>query len=138
MQLNMLQSSKLVPTILARAHLCGQHDYNSHPLAHIYCVVEMHVQLKVRKTHGGHSLAGYHVGTLMVHYIGQQIYVTKTNDIRGRDTIFYKHKYLTMSIRTKVDTIEDAAKDLKKAIEGGIPQPHKDRETLNKSMGIIK
>ena len=35
-------------------------------------------------------------------------------------------------MRTKVDTIEDAAKNLKKVIEAGIPQSNMDREILTK------
>ena len=60
------------------------------------------------------------------------------NDIRVRDIILYKHKYLIISTRTKIDAIEDATKDPKKAIEGGLPQSNMDRETLNKLMDIFK
>ena len=80
------------------------------------------MQPKIRKTYGAHSIAGCHIGTSMVHYRGQQIYVTKVNDIRVEVTIFYKHKYLTMLTRlNKVDDIDDAAVGLKKTIEGRIP-----------------
>ena len=98
----------------------------------------MHVQPDVSKTYGTHSVADYHVGTSMVQYRCQWIYLAEKNDIRVRDIILYKHKYLIISTRTKIDAIEDATKDPKKAIEGGLPQSNMDRETLNKLMDIFK
>ena len=85
MQLDILQASKLVPTISSYAHIYIQRDYNSHPLA------PMHVQPEIRKTYGAHSVAGCQVGTSIHHYRGQQIYVTETNDVRVGDIIFHKH-----------------------------------------------
>ena len=54
------------------------------------------------------------------------------------DTIFYKHKYLTMPTKTKADAIEEAAKDSKKALDGGIPQTNIDKEAIEKLMEIFK
>ena len=69
---------------------------------------------------------------------GQKVYVGETNSERIEDTIFYKHKYLTMPTKAKADTIGEAVKDLKKAIEGGIPQSNKDKKKIKKLMEIFK
>ena len=78
------------------------------------------------------------MGTSLEHYRGQKIYVKETNSERVGDTIFYKHKYLTMPTKTKADAIEEAAKDLKKTLEGGIPQTNIDKEVIEKLMEIFK
>ena len=106
MGLNMLRPSKLVPMISSLAHLHGQHDYNAHPLAPVGCPVEMHVQTEIRKSFGAHSVAGFHVGTSLKHYRGKKVNVGETNSKHVGDTIFYKHKYLTMSTKTKSDAIK--------------------------------
>ena len=43
-----------------------------------------------------------------------------------------------MPTRTKADTIEEAAKDLKKANKCRIPKSNIDKETIEKLMGIFK
>ena len=43
MTLNLLRQSRLVPKVSTYAHLYGQHDYNSHPLAPLGCEVEAYV-----------------------------------------------------------------------------------------------
>ena len=52
--------------------------------------------------------------------------------------MFYRHKYLTMPTKTKADTVEEAGKDLKKAIEGGIPQFKLDKEAIEKPVEIFR
>ena len=52
----------------------------------------------------------------MEHNRRKKIYIGETNNERIGDTIFYKHKYFTMPTRTKAEAIEEAAKDLKKAL----------------------
>ena len=79
-----------------------------------------------------------HVWTSREHYRGQKVYITETNSKHIGDTIFYKHKYLTMPTKIKADAIEEAAKDLKKAIEGGIPQSNIDKEAIEKLTEILK
>ena len=98
----------------------------------------MHVQPENRKSSGAHSVAGFHVGTSLEHYRGQKVYVKETNSERVGDTIFYKHKYLTMPTKTKADAVVKAAKDLKKALAGGIPQSNIDKEAIEKLMEIFK
>ena len=71
-------------------------------------------------------------------YRGQKVYVGETNSKCIGDTIFYQDKYLTMPTRTKADAIEEAAKDLKQALEGRIPQSIIDKEAIEKLMEIFK
>ena len=98
----------------------------------------MHVQPENCKSFGAHSVPGFHVGTSLEHYRGQKVYVGETNSERVGDTIFYKHKYLTMPTKTEAGAIEEAAKDLKTALDGGIPQTNIDKEAIEKLMEIFK
>jgi hypothetical protein len=41
--LNMLQTSKMTPTVSAYAYLWDEHDYNSNPFAPLGCKVEAHI-----------------------------------------------------------------------------------------------
>jgi hypothetical protein len=41
--LNMLQPSRMTPTVLAYAYLWGQHDYNANPFAPLGCKVKSHL-----------------------------------------------------------------------------------------------
>ena len=102
------------------------------------CAVEIHVKPEVHKMWAPHSVSGFYVGTSFEHYQCNRIWVKGTRSIRTVDTVFFNHTYLIIPMQTKADGIEDGAKDLKWAIEGGIPQSNKDRATILKLMEIFK
>ena len=61
-QLNMLQPSRVVPTISAYAYLYGNHDYNAQPFAPLACKVQMHEMPGTRKSWDAHTVTGWYVG----------------------------------------------------------------------------
>jgi len=138
MTLNMARKSRLVPTISAYAHLHGQHDYNRHPLAPLGCAVEMHVQPDVRETWAAHSVSGFNVGTSFQHYRCYSIWVKNTRSVRVGNTIFFKHKYLTMPTLTTADALLKAAHDMTTALLGGVTTTNQSAEALKQLMDIFK
>ena len=98
----------------------------------------MHVQPEIQKSFGANSVSGYRVETATMHYRQQKIYTTETNSKRIGDTIFYKHEYLTMPTKTKADAVEDVGKDLKKAVEWGIPQSKIGKRAIKKLTEFFK
>jgi hypothetical protein len=138
MTLNMNRPSRLVPTISAYAHLYGQHDYNACPLAPLGCAVEMHVQPSVRETFAPHSVSGFNVGTSLEHYRCYNIWVKDTRSVRVGNTIFFKHKYLTMPTLTNADALLNAANDMQTALWGGIAQTNDTKVAIEKLMEIFK
>ena len=127
MTLNMNRPFKLLPTISAHAHLHGQHDYNACPLAPLGCAVEMHVQPDVRETFAPHSVSGYSVGTSVEHYRCYNIWVSDTRSVRVGNTVFFKHKYLTMPTLTNADALLKAANDMQTTCN---PQAANDMQTI--------
>ena len=136
--LNMLRSSTITPNISAHAHLHGQHDYNAHPLAPLGCAVEMHVQPDIRQTFAPHSVSGYNVGTSFEHYRCYTIWCKDTNSVRTGNTIFFKHKYLTMPTLTRADSLLMAAKDMATTLLGGVATTNDTAEALSQLMNIFK
>ena len=136
--MNMLRPSRLVPNVSAHAHLHGQHDYNAHPLAPLGCAVEMHVVPDVRETFAPHSVSGYHLGTSLEHYRCYKIWIKKTRSERIGNTVFFKHKYLTMPTITNADALLIAAKDMSTALEGGVTKSLETVDAVKKLMEIFK
>ena len=72
-QLNMLQNSRVTPSVSAFAHMYGQHDYDAQPFAVLGCAVELHVMPSKRKTWAAHTETGYYLGTSWEHYRCHQV-----------------------------------------------------------------
>ena len=138
MTLNMLRSSNTTPNVSSYAHLYGQHDYNAHPLTPIGVKVEMHVMPDVRKTYNPHSVSGYCIGTSLKHYRCYRIWVTDTRNVRVGNTVFFKHKYLTMPTITNADALLQAASDMSTALQGGVAQSLETRDAIAALMKIFK
>ena len=54
----------------------------------------------------------------MEHYRCHKIWVKDTKNVRVGNTVFFKHKYLTMPTLTNADALVNAANDLKAALNG--------------------
>ena len=54
------------------------------------------------------------------------------------NTVFFKHKYLTMPTITKVDAINKAADNLRQALEGNWPQNYTTETAIQKLIEIFK
>jgi hypothetical protein len=119
--LNMLRTAQLQPTISAYTYLWGQHDYNANPFAPVGCKVEAHVTPTIRETWAPHTAMGYYIGNAKEHYRCHQVYITNTKHIRTCETVFFKHKYLTMPTITPANLLVKAAKNLVDTILGNFP-----------------
>ena len=121
MQVNMLRQSNVTPKVSAWAHLHGQHDFNRHPLAPLGIEVRSYVPPHKRKTWSVKSQKGHYIGTSMEHYRYYMVDITETRQIQGSETVFFKHKYITMPTVTPADAIIQAAKQLADSLQGKSP-----------------
>ena len=123
MQVNMLRQSNSTPNISAEAHLHGQHDFNRHPLAPLGIEVHSYIPPDKRKTWGIKSKKGYYIGTSREHYRYFHAYIPETGGIQGSETMYFKHKYITMPSVTSADAVVQAAKELVDALKCKLPAP---------------
>jgi hypothetical protein len=107
--LNMLQAAKALPTVSAYTYLWGRHDYNANPFAPLGCKVEAHVTPTVQETWAPHTARGYYISNAKEHYRCHQVYIINIKHIRTCETVFFKHKYLTMPSITPADALIKAA-----------------------------
>lgn len=138
MTMNMLRPSRTTPNVSAYAHLHGQHDYNAHPLTPLGVQVEMHVMPGNRGTFAPHSVSGFCIGTSFKHYRCYEIYVKDTRSVRVGNTVFFKHKYLTMPTITNADALLKSAKDMKTAFEGGVAQSSEVNDAMKTVVSIFQ
>ena len=138
MTLNMLRPSRTTPNVSSYAHLYGQHDYNAHPLVPVGVQAEIHVMPDVRRSYSPHSVSGFNVGTSLKHYRCYKIWVKETRSVRVGNSVFFKHKYLTMPTTTNADSLLKAANDMTTAIEGGIPQSSETASAIDSLMKIFQ
>ena len=80
--LNMLQPSRMTPTVSAYAYIWGQHDYNTNPFAPLGCKVESHLVPSIHETWAPHKASGYYVGTSWEHYRCHEVYIIDTRHTR--------------------------------------------------------
>ena len=109
MTLNMLRPSNPVPTVLAHVYPHGQHDYNLHPLAPLGCEVETRLKPTTRETWAPHSTSGFNIGTSFEHYWCFPVWLKDTRAVRASETVFFKHKCLTMPTITPEAALLKAA-----------------------------
>jgi hypothetical protein len=130
--LNMLRPSRMTPTVSAYTYLWGQHDYNANPYAPLGCKVKAYLYPGVRETCAPHTASRYYLGDSKEHYRCHQIYISDTRHMRVCDTVFFKHKYLTMPTITPADALIKAADNLVDTISGVIP-----KNSINKDLMAI-
>ena len=87
-QLNLLQKSRVVPTISAFVHMYRQHDYDAHPFAPLGCEIEMHIMPIGRKTWESHTKIGYYLGTSWENYRCHKVWIQETKSKRVGQTVF--------------------------------------------------
>ena len=121
MTLNLLRMSKVEPKTSAWAYLFGPHNYNSRPLAPLGCAVQVHEKPNKCKSWDPHSSDGWYIGTSDEHYQCFRIYKKETKTEIISDTVYFRHKYITMPTVTKADEVIRAARDLSKAIRTNSP-----------------
>ena len=134
----MLRPSHMTPTVSAYTYLWGQHNYNANPFAPLGCKVEAHVTPTVRETWAAHTASGYYIGNAKEHYRCHQVYITNTKHIRTCETVFFKHKYLTMPNITPADALIKAADALTDTILGNFPTNTMTAQAVEQLMEIFK
>jgi hypothetical protein len=136
--LNMLRPARMTPTISAYAYLWGQHDYNVNPFAPLGCKVQAHVTPTTRETWAAHTANGYYIGNAWESYRCHSIYISDTRSIRICETVFFKHKYITMPSFTPADALIRAADNLTTAINGAIPKNSATMDAVEQLLEIFK
>ena len=136
--LNMLRPARMTPTISAYAYLWKQHDYNANPFAPLGCKVEAHLVPSIRESWAPHTASGFYVGNAWDHYRCHEIYITSTRHARVCNTVFFKHKYLTMPTITPADALIRAADDLIDALNKVVSPPNMTRDAVDQLMTIFK
>jgi hypothetical protein len=134
----MLQSARVTPNVSACAYLWGQQDFNANPFAPLGCKVEAHIKPSVHKTWAAHTASGYYIRSAWEHYRCHKIYITDTKHSHISETVFFKHKYLTMPNLTPVDALIKAADNLVDTINGIIPKNSVTLDAVEQLMKIYK
>jgi hypothetical protein len=73
--LNMLQISRMMPSMSAYAYLWGKHNYNANPFAPLECKVEAHVMPSIQETWAPYTASGFYVRNVWEHYRCHKIYL---------------------------------------------------------------
>ena len=98
---------------------------------------EYHVKPNTRASFGMRAVSGWYVCASLEHYRCHRCWITETRGIRTGNTVFFKHKYLTMPTITTADAILTATKDLKENLEGDIPQSQYDKGMVDKFIEVL-
>jgi hypothetical protein len=85
-----------------------------------------------------HTANGFYIGNAWDHCRRHKIYINDMRHIRTCNTVFFKHKYLTMPTLTPADALIQAADNLTSAIAGIIPPPNMTTDTIDQLMHIFK
>jgi hypothetical protein len=120
-QVNMLRMSNVAPKVSAYAHLYGPHDFNRHPWAPLGIAVHVYIPPDKRRSWSVKSKKGHYIGMSTEHYRYYLVDVTETKQIQGSETVFFKHKYITMPDVTPADAIVEAARQLSATLQGRAP-----------------
>ncbi len=136
--LNLLRPARICPTVSAYAYLWGPHDYNAHPFAPLGCKIEAYLYPGTRETWAPHTASGYYIGNSHEHYRCHQVYIPATRSNRVCDTVFFKHKYLTMPTITPDVALILAADKLADAIGGAIPKTSVTEDAITQLMAIFR
>ena len=83
------------------------------------------------------SVSGWYIGVSLEHYCCHRCWITETKGIRTGNTVFFKHKYLTMPTITPADALLTATSDLRETLEGDIPRSQYDKGMVNKFIAVL-
>jgi hypothetical protein len=136
--LNMLRPSQMTPTISTYAYLWKQHNYNANPFAPLGCKVEAHL---VPTNHETWVLTQPVVSTLATHGITTAATRSTSNNTQHTctcNTVFFKHKYLTMPTLTPADALIQAVDNLTLAIASVVPPPNMTTDAIDQLMHIFE
>ena len=106
----------MTPTISTYAYLWKQHSYNANLFTPLGCKVEAHLVPTNQESWAPHTASRFYVGNAWDHYWCHEIYISDTRHTQVCNTVFFKHKYLTMPTITAADALIRAADDLTNAM----------------------
>ncbi len=92
----------------------------------------------VQESWAAHTGSGYYIGNAWEHYRCHKVYISDTKHSRICETVFFKHKYLTMPSTTPADALIKAADNLVDTISGLIPQNGVTADAPEQFMEICK
>jgi len=76
----------------------------------------------MRDTWAAHTASGFYIGNAWDHYRCHEVYISSTRATRVCETVFFRHKYLTMPTITSTDALIKAADNLVDAINDQLPK----------------
>ncbi len=84
--------------------------------APLRCKVKAHLVPTILESWVPHTASGFYVGNVWDHYWCHEIDIFNTCHTHVCNTVFFKHKYLTMPTITAANALIQAANDLTHAI----------------------
>jgi hypothetical protein len=136
--LNMLQPSRMMPTVSAYTYAWGQHDYNANPFAPLSCKVKAHLVPSICETWAPHTASRFYVGNSPEHFRCHKVFNNDTRHTRVCSTVFFKHKYLTMPTIMPANALIRAADSFTDAIARNVPPPNMTTDAIHQLINIFK
>ena len=90
-----------------------------------------HWHFFLKKSWAAHTATGYYIGTSWEHYRNHKVYIKDTRSVRTGETVFFKHKNLTMPTVTTSDALVKAAEDMSQAVKVYSQQVDQPRKLLS-------
>jgi hypothetical protein len=85
-----------------------------------------------------HTASGFYICNEWDHYRCHIININNTWHTHTCNTVFFKHKYLTMMTLTPTNALIRAADNITSAIAGVVPPPYMTMEAIDQLMHIFK
>jgi hypothetical protein len=101
-----------------------------HPFALLGCAVMAHVKPKNCQSWDVHGDVGFNIGTAMEHHRCFHIYIVKTRATRIRDSVFFKHQYITNPQLMPETLVLKAALELTSALKGTVSREAETADAL--------
>ena len=83
------------------------------------------------------AILGWYLRALLEQYRCHICWISETRSVRIGNTVFFKHKYLTMPTITTADALLTATKDLKETVRGDIPMSQYDKNLVENFMKLL-
>jgi hypothetical protein len=100
------------------------------------CKEEAYLYPGIQETWAPHIASGYYLVNLQEHYQCHKIYICDTSHSHVYDTVFFKHKYLTMPAITPANALIKASDKLVDAISGVILKNSITKDAILQLMSI--
>jgi hypothetical protein len=142
--LNLMQTSRINPTVSAATPLYGQFDFNRTPLAPPGTRAMAHVKPKARRSWAPHGEDAWYVGPAPDHYRCYKVWMTGTNKTRIADTVEFFPQHVKIPHLSSQEMAIQAARELTFALRNPAPAAqfarigHKQHEALARLSNFFK